>query len=161
MKGGNFSSSTGISFLKKFFSMTLFFVVRIVPNNTLFPSIYTYNIFVFTENLLHKLLQRIFALKFKIRHKCLNKYNYACIIKELTVVRMTLKELKFQCSQSHYKNTQCQLPSCTFLTQFIILFQFPALHHLQDKNTCFHSLKCKVVTVHAMKAYGGVEVLLH
>ena len=53
-------------------------------------------------------------------------------------------------------------PSCTFLTQFIILFQFSMLHHLQHKNTCmFHSFKCKVITVRAMKAYGGVEVLLH
>lgn len=123
-KCGNFTSSTGLSFLKKFFSMALLFVVRIVPNNTLFPSIYTYIIFVFTDNLLHKPLQCIFVLKFKIRHKCLKKYNYACIIKELTVARMTLEELKFQCSHSHYKNTQCQLPSCTFLTWFIILFQF-------------------------------------
>jgi hypothetical protein len=39
-----------------------------------------------------------------------------------------------------------------------MLFQFSTLHHLQDM---FHSLKCKVVTVHAMKAYGGVEVLLY
>jgi len=69
--------------------MALLSKVRIVPNNTLFPSIYTYIIFVFTENLLHKLLQCIFVLKFKIRHKCLKKYNYACIIQELTVVRMT------------------------------------------------------------------------
>jgi hypothetical protein len=141
--------------------MALLSKVRIVPNNTLFPSIYTYIIFVFTKNLLHKLLQCTFVLKFKIRHKCLKKYNYACIIKELTVVRMTLKELKFQYSHSHYKNTQCQLPSCTFLKQFI-LFQFSTLYHLQDKNTCmFHSLKCKVVTVHAMKAYGGVEEPLY
>jgi hypothetical protein len=47
--------------------MALLFVVRIVPNNTLFPFIYTYIIFVFTD----KLLQCIFVLKFKIRHKCL------------------------------------------------------------------------------------------
>jgi hypothetical protein len=98
----------------------LHFVVRIVSNNILFPSIYTYIIFVFTESLLHKLLQCIFVLKFKIIHKCLKKYNYASIIKELTAVRMTLKELKLQCSHSHYKNTHCQLPSCTFLKRFII-----------------------------------------
>jgi hypothetical protein len=79
----NFSSSSGtISFFKKFFYMALLFVVRIVPTNTLLPSIYTDSIFVFTENLLHKLLQCIFVLKFRIRHKCLKKYNYACIIKK-------------------------------------------------------------------------------
>ena len=96
----------------------LLFVVRIVSNNTLFPSIYT---FLSLQSLLHKLLQCIFVLKFKIWHKCLKKYNYAYIIKEITVVRMTLKELKLQCSHSHYKNTQCQLPSCTSLTWFIIV----------------------------------------
>ena len=60
------------------------------------------------------------------------------------------------------KNIQCRVPSHTFLSWFITLFQFTALHHLQDKNTCmFHSLKCKAVTLHAMKAYGAMEVLLH
>ena len=38
----------------------------------------------------------------------------------LVLVRMTLKEPKFQRSHSHYKHTRCQLPSCTFLTRFII-----------------------------------------
>ena len=103
-------------------------------------------------------------------HICLEIQNQTQMFKEIQLCLYYTRtnsskndtELKFQYSHSHYKNTQCQLPSCTFLKRFIILFQFSTLHHLQDKNTCmFHSLKCKVVTVHAMKAYGGVEVPLY